>query len=153
MASKKNIVSIPTGDIYTASTNKDGFYCVDGPGDGLGFYAHTLNPNLSCDSKEEAEVIADWANVMFQKGQVHATDTLKSALMIDIDTVPCRPNIEIIRHEDNFNVSIFNKTITLNSFFQASRFKKIMNIAFNAGESIRTRHVRSLLHLHDGVFE
>lgn len=153
MSNKRSIVNIPVGEVYTPTINKDGFHCIDGPGDGLGYYAHTLNPGLSCDSKEEAEAIANWANVMFQKGQVFAADTLKSALMIDINKVPCRPNIEITEEGGTFNVSVYEKSFSLFTVEQASRFAKIMNIAFKAGESIRTRHVRSLLHFHDGVFE
>lgn len=154
MSNKNTIVSIPKGEVYTASMNKEGFYCVDGPGEGLGYYAHTLNPGLSCKSEEEAKSIALHANVLFQKGQVYAANKLKSALMMDVDELPLTPNIELKKNTDGgTNVMIFGKPIPLPCDDTAVRFSKIMNIAFNAGESIRTRHVRSLLHAHDGVFE
>ena len=65
---------------YYAATNHESFNCVRGPGNGLGYYAHTLNPDLSCNNKEEAERAASIANIAFEEGVKFAQTNLQQAL-------------------------------------------------------------------------
>jgi hypothetical protein len=68
---------------YTTQYRHEGKYLyVDGPGDGLGFYSHTLWPNLSFKDKENAERAAKIANIAFEQGYLEAQQNIKKALGI-----------------------------------------------------------------------
>jgi hypothetical protein len=67
--------------VYKAIHNCDGFYSVNGPNrDGLGYHAHTLNPGLSCDSKEEAERAAKIAGIAYEAGYLRAQFDIRKSL-------------------------------------------------------------------------
>lgn len=55
-------------------------HCVDGPGSGMGYYAHTLWPHLSMETKEEAERAAEIANIAYDEGYKHAQADIRKAL-------------------------------------------------------------------------
>lgn len=65
---------------YEARTNNEGLHCVNGAGNGLGYYAHTLNPHLTCRDKEEAERAAAIANIAYESGYEKAQYDIKTAL-------------------------------------------------------------------------
>lgn len=65
---------------YTAVPNNAGLYCVDGPGDKLGYYAHTLYPQLSCNNRTEAERAAAIANIAHQAGYEQAQRDMRRVM-------------------------------------------------------------------------
>ena len=65
---------------YTASTNSEGKHCVAGGGNGLGYYAHTLNPQLSCRDSEEARRAAAIANIAYKTGYETAKSEIRTSL-------------------------------------------------------------------------
>jgi hypothetical protein len=65
---------------YQARHNSEGLPYVDGPGDGLGYYAHTLNPGLTCVTKEEAERAAKIANIAYERGYWRAQLDIRKSL-------------------------------------------------------------------------
>ena len=66
--------------MYEATTNHEGLHCVNGAGDGLGYYAHTLNPHLSCRDEEEAIRAAYIANIAYKAGYEKAQRDIKEAI-------------------------------------------------------------------------
>ena len=68
--------------VYSASNNHESLPVVKGPGKGLGYYAHTLNPHLTCESKEEAERTAQIANIAYSEGYKQAQRDMQKALGI-----------------------------------------------------------------------
>ena len=66
--------------MYKAETNKEGLPRVAGPGNGLGYYAHTLNPHLTCRDKEEAERAAEIANIAYKAGYEKAQHDIKTTI-------------------------------------------------------------------------
>lgn len=70
---------------YSASTNSEGLYYVDGFGQGLGYYAHTLYPELTCDTKEEAIRAAKIANIAFEAGRARMQNDIRKALGVGND--------------------------------------------------------------------
>lgn len=66
---------------YTVNYRHEGKYpYVDGPGDGLGYYGHTLWPNLSFNDVENAERAAKIANIAFGQGYLKAQQDIRKAL-------------------------------------------------------------------------
>jgi hypothetical protein len=67
---------------YRASINNEGKHCVDGRGNGLGFYAGWLNPNLNCRDVEEAERATRIANIAYKAGYEKAQWDIREAMGI-----------------------------------------------------------------------
>ena len=66
--------------MYCAGINSEGFDRVKGPGDGLGYHAHTLNPHLTCRDEEEAERAANIANIAYKAGYKKAQHDIQTSL-------------------------------------------------------------------------
>lgn len=67
---------------YTAATGNDQKPCVDGPGDGFGYYAGTLWPDMRFSSKADAEAAAKCCNEAYRQGHMAAQQTIRVALGI-----------------------------------------------------------------------
>lgn len=65
---------------YRAKTNLEGLHHVDGLGDGLGYYSHTLYPDLTCKTEDEAVRAAKIANIAYKAGYERAQWHVKQAL-------------------------------------------------------------------------
>jgi hypothetical protein len=65
---------------YKPSTRAEGMPYVSGPGNGLGYHGHTLNPDLTCGSEQEAERAARIANIAYQAGYNQAQFDIQKAL-------------------------------------------------------------------------
>lgn len=68
---------------YEAILNDAGLPCVSGRGNGLGFYAHYLNPGLSFQDMENAERAAKIANIAYQSGYRQAQEDIRNAIGLD----------------------------------------------------------------------
>lgn len=66
--------------IYISGVNEESMPNVVGPGDGLGYYAHTLNPHLTCDSKKEADRASGIANIAYYEGYIKCQKDIRTAL-------------------------------------------------------------------------
>ena len=69
----------PTGP-YTAETNSKLQPYVDGLGQGLSYNSHTLFPELTCKTDEEAQRAATIANIAYQAGYKKAQYDICKAL-------------------------------------------------------------------------
>lgn len=69
-------------DVYKAAGNNEGLPFVEGPGNGLGYYSHTLCPELTCGNDEEAERAAKIANIAYGVGYAKAQRDIRKALGI-----------------------------------------------------------------------
>lgn len=67
---------------YKARTNKEGLPYVDGIGDGLCYYSHTLYPDLTCNDLTEAKRAAKIANIAYQVGYERAQWDIRQSLGI-----------------------------------------------------------------------
>lgn len=65
---------------YKAAHRHEGMPCVQGPGNGLGYYGHTLWPNLTCDTDKEAERAAKIANIAYRAGYNQAQSDIQRVL-------------------------------------------------------------------------
>lgn len=65
---------------YSAAVGSDGKHCVDGPGDGFGYYAGTLWPQLRLSTKADAEAAATLANTAHAEGYRQAQYDIRKAL-------------------------------------------------------------------------
>ena len=70
---------------YTAETDSDGKWYVDGPGNGLGYYSGTLWPELRFKTEEEAIRATAIANIAYERGQKAAQYAIRKALGINED--------------------------------------------------------------------
>ena len=68
---------------YKALRNKEYLHYVDGPGNGLSYYAHTLNPDLTCRDVVEAQRAAKIANIAYKAGYAKAQYDVRAALGLD----------------------------------------------------------------------
>lgn len=68
------------GEPYKASHDCDGNHRVHGPGNGFGYYAATLWPNLACASKEECERAATMCNTAYAEGYAAAQRAIREAI-------------------------------------------------------------------------
>lgn len=68
--------------VYSATLNNENKWCVTGPGNGLGYYAGTLHPELSCESEEEARRAALIADIAYEMGKQCAQFQMRQALGI-----------------------------------------------------------------------
>ena len=55
-------------------------HCVYGPGNGMGYYSHTLWPHLSMTTMEEAERAADIANIAYAEGYKQAQADIRKSI-------------------------------------------------------------------------
>ena len=69
---------------YIASVGSDGRHCVNGPGDGFGYYAGTLWPNLRWDTTEQAERAAETANIAYAEGYRRCQEDIRRALGVKL---------------------------------------------------------------------
>ncbi len=67
---------------YTNRRNLEAHACVEGPGEGFGYYAHTLYPEKTCCSDEEAERAALFANEAYYQGKQQALREVREVLGI-----------------------------------------------------------------------
>lgn len=65
---------------YTAGTNNMSYPYVEGPG--FDWYQHTLRPQLSLDSKAQADVATQIANTAYLEGYKASQRNIKQALGI-----------------------------------------------------------------------
>lgn len=72
----------PMNKPYKASIGNDRKHCVDGPGNGFGYYAGTLWPDMRFSSKEDAEAAAKCSNEAYQEGYHTAQAEFRKALGI-----------------------------------------------------------------------
>jgi len=68
---------------YEAGRNNEGFDCVIGKGNGLGYYAHTLNEGLTCRDKEESTRAAKIANIAYATGYEQAQYDIRKSMGLD----------------------------------------------------------------------
>jgi len=60
--------------------NEFNFHCVNGPGNGMGYYGHTLYSHLSMATVEEAERAAEIANIAYAEGYSRAQRDMRKAI-------------------------------------------------------------------------
>lgn len=65
---------------YTARTGNDQKPCVDGPGNGFGYYAGTLWPDMRFSSNSDAEAAARCSNEAYRQGYLAAQQAMREAL-------------------------------------------------------------------------
>lgn len=66
--------------LYKAITNSNDLHCISGPGNGFGYHAHTLNPDLTCNSLEEAERAAKVAFIAYRAGYRQAQKDMRKSM-------------------------------------------------------------------------
>jgi hypothetical protein len=69
--------------MYKASTNQEGLPNVVGPGNGFGYYAHTLNVHLTCETTKEAVRTAAIANIAYDEGYKKAQYDIRISIGIE----------------------------------------------------------------------
>ena len=67
---------------YSACIGSDSKHCVDGPGNGFGYYGGTLWPQLRLSTKADAEAAATLANTSYAEGYRQAQYDIRKALGI-----------------------------------------------------------------------
>lgn len=67
---------------YSASVGDDRKPCVNGPGDGFGYYAGTLWPEMRFSSDADAQAAAKCCNEAFRQGEFAAQQKMRQAIGI-----------------------------------------------------------------------
>jgi len=65
---------------YEYRIGSDGKHCVDGPGNGFGYYAGTLWPNLRLSNEVDARAAAELCNTAWAEGYEAARRDIRRAL-------------------------------------------------------------------------
>ena len=65
---------------YKASIGSEGRHCVDGPGNGFGYSAGTLWPNLRFSCEADASAAAELCNTAYMQGYERARRDIQAAL-------------------------------------------------------------------------
>ena len=65
---------------YNASIGSDSKNCVDGSGDGFGYYAGTLWPELRLTTEADAKAAAELCNTAYMEGYEQARRDIRAAL-------------------------------------------------------------------------
>lgn len=68
---------------YTARIGSDRRPCVEGPGNGFGYDAGTLWPNMRFSSVPDAEAAAKCCNEAYEQGRIAARREMRKAMGLD----------------------------------------------------------------------
>ena len=66
--------------LYAPTVGSDNKHCVEGPGNGFGYNAGTLWPNLRLSSEQDAKAAAELCNQAFRQGYLRAQRDIRIAL-------------------------------------------------------------------------
>ena len=68
------------GPYRSGITDELGVYCLEGPGEGFGYYGPTLYSHLCMGSAEEADKVAVIANIAYVEGYARARRDIRKAI-------------------------------------------------------------------------
>lgn len=68
---------------YKALIGDDRRPCVDGPGNGFGYYAGTLWPEMRFSTAPDAEAAAKCCNEAYEQGRIAARREMRKAMGLD----------------------------------------------------------------------
>jgi hypothetical protein len=68
---------------YKSSIGSDRRPCVDGPGNGFGYNAGTLWPEMRFSSAPDAEAAAKCCNEAYEQGRIAARREMRKAMGLD----------------------------------------------------------------------